>query len=492
MRLDPPPSADLSTGPEPTQSRPGAQGDPPARSFDIAVIGSGSGNSIPGGDLVNSQVAVIEEGTFGGTCINVGCIPTKMFVYTAERAELARGASRFGVDLEVRDVRWADIRDRIFDRIDPVVADGRRYRQRGADNVTLYTGHAQFANVQPTDGQYRLEISGGMGQQILLARQVVLATGSRPTIPAVVAESGVPFHTSDTVMRISRLPRRMTILGAGYIAAELGHVFHSLGVEVSVIARSSGMLFSLDEDISARYTKAVTEKWRVYLQQVVKDITGDDTEQRVTLGDGTTVHSDLLLVATGRQPNSDRLGLEHVGVAVDPDGVVIVDRYQRTRAPGIWALGDVANYYQLKHVANHEQRVVAHNLAHPDQMQESDHRFVPAAVFTSPQVAAVGLTERQAREQGIDVTCSVQDYGGTAYGWAMEDSASICKLVADRATGMLIGAQLLGPDASILIQPLIQAMSLGLSAKLVARGQYWIHPALTEVVENALLGLDLP
>ena len=172
------------------------------------------------------------------------------------------------------------------------------------------------------------------------------------------------------------------------------------------------------------------------------------------------------------------------------DGMVVVDAHQRTSVPHIWALGDVCNEYQLKHVANHEERVVAHNLAHPDDLVESDHRFVPAAVFTHPQVAYVGLTEAQAREQGHDVTVKVQDYGSTAYGWAMEDTTGICKLVADRSTGLLLGAHLLGEQASVLIQPLIQAMHFGQPARGLARGQYWIHPALAEVVENALLGLN--
>jgi mycothione reductase len=204
------------------------------------------------------------------------------------------------------------------------------------------------------------------------------------------------------------------------------------------------------------------------------------------------VRADVLLVATGRRPNGDRLGLEAAGVELDEDGYVVVDEHQRTTAPHIFALGDVSSPAQLKHVANHEARVVQHNLLHPDALVRSDHRYVPHAVFANPEVASVGVTEEQAREQGLDHVVAQQAYGDVAYGWAMEDSGHFVKLVAERSTGLLLGAHLIGPDASSLIQPLIQAMSFGQPAHEVARGQYWIHPALAEVVENALLALPEP
>jgi mycothione reductase len=168
-----------------------------------------------------------------------------------------------------------------------------------------------------------------------------------------------------------------------------------------------------------------------------------------------------------------------------------VDDQQLTTVDGIFALGDVSSAHQLKHVANHEAKVVAHNLLHPDAPRRSDHRFVPAAVFTDPQIAAVGLTEAECRAGHLDYTAAVQDYGDVAYGWAMEDTTGFCKVIAERGSGRILGAHVMGAQASTVIQPLIQAMSFGLGAREMATGQYWIHPALAEVVENALLGLDL-
>jgi mycothione reductase len=203
------------------------------------------------------------------------------------------------------------------------------------------------------------------------------------------------------------------------------------------------------------------------------------------------VRGDTLLVAAGRVPNGDRLDLARSGIPVHDDGRIVVDEQQRTPVDGIFALGDVSSEFQLKHVANHEARVVAHNLLHPADLRSSDHRFVPSAVFTHPQIASVGRTEAQCREAGIDVAVKIQSYGDIAYGWAMEDTTGICKILAERGTGRLLGAHVLGPHASTVIQPLIQAMSFGLGAREMATGQYWIHPALPEVIENALLGLDL-
>ena len=195
----------------------------------------------------------------------------------------------------------------------------------------------------------------------------------------------------------------------------------------------------------------------------------------------------MLLVATGRVPNGDTLDLAAAGVEIDDDGYVVVDDHQRTTAEGVFALGDVCSHRQLKHVANHEARVVQHNLLNPDAMITSDHRFVPHAVFADPQVAACGLTEAEAGERGIDYRIGYQDYSDIAYGWAMEDQDHFVKIIIDASSDLIVGAHLIGPHASSLIQPLVQAMSFGQRATDVARGQYWIHPALAEVVENALL-----
>ena len=453
------------------------------RHHDLIVIGSGSGNSFLDARFEHLDVALVEHGTFGGTCLNVGCIPTKMLVHPADVARLVARSGHLGIDATIDKVRWTDIRDRVFNRIDPISHAGRDYRANRCRNITLYEGHARFT------GPRRLHVDGP--DVTLTADRIVIAAGSRPTVPRVVVDSGVPFHTSDTVMRIDALPERLVILGSGYIAAEFAHVFSALGSAVSVVGRSTPMLRGHDETVAERFTELAGRRWDVHLGAEPVRVCGDGGEIVLDLADGAAVRGDLLLVAAGRRPNGDLMDLPAGGIPTHPDGRVVVDEFQRTPAAGVFALGDVSSPHQLKHVANHESKVVAHNLLDPGHPRRTDHRFVPSAVFTEPQIAAVGRTEQDCRAEGLDYAVKVQAFGDVAYGWAMEDDTGFCKVLAERGTGRLLGAHIMGPEASIVIQPLIQALSFGLGAREMATGQYWIHPALPEVVENALLGLDL-
>jgi mycothione reductase len=456
------------------------------RHFDLVIIGSGSGNSLPDERFADLDIAIVEHGVFGGTCLNVGCIPTKMFVYAADVATEIAESARYGLDASLDKVRWTDIRDRIFGRIDPISDGGRRYRAEGSANVTLFPGHAEFT------GPKRVAISFPDGDtEEITADRFVLAAGARPDVPAVIAESGVPYHTSDTVMRLNEPPRRLVIIGGGFIGAEFAHVFSALGSEVTIVTRGDKLLRHLDETIAERFTELARRRWDVRTNAPAVHCVDGNPGVRLELTDGSEVTGDVLLVATGRIPNGDRMNLPATGVTTDSDGRVVVDDYQQTSVPGIYALGDVSSPYQLKHVANHEAKIVTHNLLHPEAPRRVDHRFVPSAVFTSPQVASVGLTEAECRQRGLRYVSAVQEYGSVAYGWAMEDTTGFCKLLADPATGALLGAHLMGPQASTVIQPLIQAMSFGLPARDMAEGQYWIHPALPEVVENALFALPL-
>ncbi|MEY8017159.1 mycothione reductase [Mycobacterium servetii] len=454
--------------------------------YDLAIIGTGSGNSILDDRYAGKRVAICEQGTFGGTCLNVGCIPTKMYVYAADVAQTIRGAARYGVDAHLDGVRWADVVSRIFGRIDPIAVGGEQYR-RSAANIDVYREHTRFGPAQ-SDGRYLLRA----GTDEFAADQVVIAAGSRPVVPPAISASGLDYHTSDTVMRIPELPGHLVILGSGFVAAEFAHVFSALGVRVTIVARGGCLLRHCDDTICERFTRIAAAKWDLRTHRNVVGGTNRGAVVELRLDDGSTLAADLLLVATGRVPNGDLLDAARAGVDVEC-GRVVVDRYQRTSARNVFALGDVSSPYQLKHVANHEARVVRDNLLcdwdDTGSMVATDHRHVPAAVFTDPQLATVGLTENQAVAAGFDVAVAIQDYGDVAYGWAMEDTTGIVKLIADRSTGHLLGAHIMGHQASSIIQPLIQAMSFGLRAPQMARGQYWIHPALPEVVENALLNL---
>ncbi len=444
----------------------------------LAVIGSGSGNVVIPDGMGDGEVALIECSSFGGTCVNRGCIPSKMLIYTADLAMMIHEAPQFGLSATLDGVDWRSIQNRIFSRTDETSQIGRKGRANSA-NVTVYDGHARFV------GPYQLAIDDGTRIE---AQQVVIATGGHPSVPQMVKDSGVAFQTSDTVMRLESLPASMVILGGGYVAVEMAHLFSSLGVEIRVVEPAATLLAALDTDISRRFTEEASARWDVHVDATVTDIRNDGDGVEIVLSDGSRVAGELLLVATGRQPNTDNLGLDSVGVFLGPDGRVIVDEFGRATT-GVWALGDCCSPFELKHVANAEARTIAHNLAHPDDLRPLPHDWVPSAVFSEPQIASVGARSQDL--EGRPYVEAIQEYRDVAYGWAMQDQRGVCRLYADPDTGTLLGAHILGYQASLLITPLIQAVSHGQRVADLARGQYWIHPALSEVVENALLKLPV-
>ena len=455
--------------------------------FDYIIIGSGSGNSFPTPELDDASIAIIDEAPrFGGTCLNSGCIPTKMYVVAADTAHSAASSERLGIRTTFDGADWPAIVDRVFsNRIDLISRGGEDYR-RGDEcpNVTLFRGHAEFTGPKTLsatlDGE-PVEITGDT---------IIIAAGSRPNIPPVIAESGVPFLTNEDVMRLPEQPESITILGGGFIAMEFAHVFESLGTHVRLVNRSP-LLRHLDDDIHERFNAIAQSRYETHIGRTVASATHDEHSVTLTLDDGTSLTSSALLVATGRVPNGDRLNLAAAGERTHENGRIVVDDYGRTTADSVWALGDVSSPHMLKHVANAELRAVRHNILNPSDMVPMPHEHVPSAVFTYPQLATVGMTEAQARDAGFDVTTKIQNYGDVAYGWALEDQTDVVKLIADKKTGKLLGAHYMGPQASTLIQQMITVMAFDLDLREVARGQYWIHPALPEVTENAILGLDL-
>jgi mycothione reductase len=306
---------------------------------------------------------------------------------------------------------------------------------------------------------------------------------------------------------LPELPRRLAVLGGGYVGTELAHVLDAFGSDVTQVETEPRLLADHDVEVGEALTAFARGRWDVRTSTVLRRVSraasgavclhlapaGEDG------GEGTTLEVDTLLVAVGRVPNSDRLDVGAAGIEVDDDGVVLVDEHQRTRADGVWALGDVASRLPFKTTANDDARTVQHNLLHPDDLVTRDRRFVPEAVFTSPQMAKVGRTEQEASDDGVDLAVASVDVADVAYGWAMEDdrrpdrddgARHLVKLLADRATGLLVGAHVVAPQACVLVQPLVLAMSLGLPVRGLARAQYWIHPGLGEVVESALLALE--
>lgn len=457
---------------------------------DLLIIGSGSGNAIPAHGFDHMTIGIVERSEFGGTCLNRGCIPSKMLVMPANRVREAQEAAGLGVVFQPPRIDWGSIQDRMWGRIDAIAEGGEDYR-RSLPNVSVFTGDARFV------GDRRVVVTAANGSATeIVGDQVVIAAGASATVPDIAGLDGTPFHTSDTIMRLTSVPSRLLIIGGGFIAAEMGHVFGSLGCDVVVVHRGGQMLRHSDREVSERFTREFGRSTTLHLNTEVVGVEHSAGGFHLDLApapghDGpdcpTDVTGDVLLVATGRHPNGSQLGVEASAVEMDPDGYVVTDSYLRTSAPGIWALGDVRNPRQLKHLANREASVVFHNIANPDSPREIDERVVPHAVFSHPEVGSVGETEQDLQARGQTYRVGRRDYGGTAYGWSLDDRSSFAKVLVDPGTGLLLGGHVIGPQAVTLMQQLAQAMTFGLTAERLAREQIWAHPGLAEVLENALL-----
>lgn len=462
---------------------------------DLCIIGSGSGLSLIDDDINDWQIALIDNGigpndAFGGTCLNAGCIPSKMFSFPATYALAPTHAARVDVDLGVQGIDFKAIQARTFGRTDAISASGLDGLTR-RENVQVLFGSATFVD----DHTVRV------GHRQITADRIVIAAGSRPR---QVRAPGFddPYlqafvYTSESIMRVEELPQRLIILGGGIEAVEFAHIFAAMGSQVSIISRSEPLLRALDSSVAIRVTEELAQRLVLRLNQSVIGLDSDDAGGVVVStqdahGIEYTYQADAVLTCVGRIPNGDQLRVDKAGISLDEKGFIPVDQYLRTSVPHIWALGDVCSPQMLKHLANAQARLVKRNLLAERAgrpLEARDERFVPQGIFTEPQVASVGATEEQLQESGVDYVVHVQEYASVAYGWAMNDIDHFVKLLADPTGEHLLGAHIVGPDATILIQPLVQAMNLNQTISDVAKGQYWIHPALTEVVENALLGV---
>jgi len=325
------------------------------------------------------------------------------------------------------------------------------------------------------------------------AETVLIAAGTRPMVPDIPGLQGVPYITSDEALRLPEQPRRLAILGGGYIAAEMAHFFGALGTEVTLIHRGPQLLRAEDDDVARRFTEVYQRKINMLLNTQISraDSRGHEIVLQVS-SEGSTaeVVADGLLVATGRVPNTDLLNVAATGVEIDERGFVKTDEFLETNVPGIWALGDIVGKYLLKHSANLEAAYAANNIFNRENKFAVDYNAMPHAIFASPQVACVGLTEREVNDQGIEYAVASYDYSDTAYGSSIEDRDGFVKVLAERHSGEILGAHIIGTDASILIQEVVNAMRAGLNVRSITQSIY-VHPALPEVVQRAFGELDL-
>ena len=451
--------------------------------FDLMVIGTGSGLDVASDAAeMGLSVAVVEEGPFAGTCHNRGCIPSKMLIHSADVMETIRTADRFGIRASVESVDWPGIMRRVFTDIDEEAAEIEE-ANRSNPNITVFKGSGQFT------GPKTLEVNG----ESIGAETVLIAAGTRPMVPPIDGLDSVPYMTSDEALRLTEQPESMIIVGGGYIAAEMAHFYGAMGTDVTIVNRGANLLRMQDHQISRRFTEVAQSKFDVRLHSQILSVAPDGNGVRMemsTNGGANTLVADKLLLATGRISNADRLQVQNSGVEVDGRGFVSTNEYLETNVPGVWALGDIVGRYLLKHSANLEAAYVGHNMFNPDNQVAVDYNAMPAAVFSSPQVASVGITEQEAEKTGTHYVAATYDYSETAYGASILDLDGFVKVLADPETREILGCHIIGTHAAMLIQEVANAMRMHLTTDAVTQSIY-VHPALPEVVQRAFGELEL-
>ncbi|WP_312909121.1 dihydrolipoyl dehydrogenase [Natronosalvus caseinilyticus] len=460
--------------------------------FDFLVVGSGSGLDVANAAVNQGQsVAVVEKGRLGGTCLNRGCIPSKMLLYHADVLETIESAGEFGIDASVDDVDFAGI---VREVNQDVKADAESIRRglRSSSDHALFEAEGRFVDDRT------LEVSGGDDDGVQLrADTILIAAGTRPTIPPIDGIQDVEYLTSTEALRLESPPEHLVIVGGGYIAAELGHFFGTFGSDVTIVGRRPMLLPEADDEVAEAFTDRFADRFTVYTGHEATAVSASDGQvtaeaKPYEYGDGlledaqpVTATGDALLVAAGRCPNTDALNLEATGVETDARGFVETDEYLRTDAEGVWALGDIVGEYLLKHSANHEAQAVARNLF-GDHPQPVDYDAMPFAVFTSPEVAGVGAREADLRDDGREYATNTYRYEDTARGAAMKAEGFV-KVVID-LEGTILGCHIVGSDASTLIQEVVVAMKSGTGTVQDVRSAVHVHPALPEVVQRAFTG----
>ncbi|WP_042661814.1 dihydrolipoyl dehydrogenase [Haloferax sp. ATB1] len=460
---------------------------------DFLVIGSGSGLDVANAAANRGQsVAVVEKGPLGGTCLNRGCIPSKMLLYHADVLETIESADAFHIDAEITDVDFAEMVREVNEDVSGD-ADSIRNGLRSSSQHDLYEGEGRFVD------ERTVEIVSGVDEDSRIrAETVLIAAGTRPAIPDIDGIDDVDYLTSTEALQLETPPDHLVIVGGGYIAAELGHFFGTFGSDVTIIGRRPNLLPEADEEVAEAFTDRYAERFTVHTGHAATAASesngtvtveahpyeyGDDGGIRED--ESVTVTGDTLLVAAGRTPNSDRLNLDAAGVETDERGFVETDEYLRTTAEGVWALGDIVGEYLLKHSANHEAQAVARNLF-GDDLQPVDYTAMPFSVFASPEVAGVGVHESALQGTGTEYATRTYQYDQTARGSAMKADGFV-KVIID-LEGEILGCHIIGPEASDLIQEVVVAMKAGSGTVTDIRESIHIHPALSEVIQRAFSG----
>ena len=460
------------------------------KEYDLIVIGTGSGMEIADAAVRENpdlKVAIIDKDEPGGICLTRGCIPTKLLIYPAGIVGIIQRSKDFGIHAEIKKIDFPAVMQRMQSSIDHDINMIRTGLQN-SNNFDYYPKKAEFTE------PYTLKVE----DELITSKMILLCTGSKPSIPPIEGLEETGYLTSDTILRINQLPASIAIIGGGYIAAEFGHFLSSMGSKVTIIGRNPQFIPEEEPEISALAKRELQKNLTLITNHEVRKVERVNEGKRLTSVNRdnqqeTQIIAEELLVATGRSSNSDILHPERGEIKTDSKGFIIVDEYLQTSQPNIYALGDANGKFPFKHVANYEAKIVYYN-AILKTKTEVDYHAVPHAVFTDPEIASVALREKEAiQKYGKDkILIGFYKFEDTAKGEAMNSKDSFVKVILQRETGRILGAHIIGPQASVLIQEIINLMYTENQSSEALTNAIHIHPALPEVVARAFRTLRTP
>jgi dihydrolipoamide dehydrogenase len=460
------------------------------KEYDLILVGTGSGMELVEAMIQSKpdiKVAVIDKDAPGGICLTRGCIPSKLLIYPADLVRTIEKSREFGIHTEIKRIDFEGIMKRMRSIINRDINIIRNGLSR-SKNIVFYADQAEFT------APYTLKV----GNETITSRMIFLSTGSKPSIPPIEGLQETGYLTSDTILQISQLPRNVTIIGGGYIAAEYGHFLSAMGSKVTIIGRNPQFIPEEEPEISALAKREMQKHVTILTNHEVSKAETTHHGKKLTAVDRyskkeTEIVAEEILVATGRSSNSDILHPERAGIETDSKGFIVADEYMQTSQPNIWVLGDADGNFLFKHVANYEARIVYYN-AVLNKNIKVDYHAVPHAVFTDPEIASVALREKEAVEKyGKDnVLIGFHKYADTAKGEAMARKYDFAKVIVKRDNGKILGAHIIGPYASVLIQEIVNLMYTEKQSYEPLDDAMHIHPALSEVVARAFQFLMIP
>lgn len=437
--------------------------------FELFVIGAGSGGvrAARFSASYGARVAVAESRYLGGTCVNVGCVPKKLLVYGAHFAEDFEQAQGFGWSLGQTSFDWTTLitnKNREIDRLNDI------YRNLLINSgVTLLEGHARIVDDNTVE----------LGGKLYSAKHILIATGGWPHIPQV------PGHEhaigSNEVFFLEQLPKRVLVIGGGYIAVEFASIFNGLGTQTSLLYRGDLFLRGFDQAVRLHLQEELTKRgldlqFNSDIARIDKQVDGS---LHATLKDGRVIEADCIFYATGRRPMLDNLGLENTHVELDERGYIKVDEHYQSSTPSILAIGDVIGRVQLTPVALAEGMAVARRLFKPEQYRTVDYQMIPTAVFSLPNIGTVGLSEEQAKEEGYNVTVFESRFRPMKLTMTESQERTLMKLVVDTETDRVLGCHMVGPEAGEIVQGLAVALKAG-ATKQIFDDTIGVHPTAAE------------